>query len=123
MSEFVEVSTAELTGAALDLAMADAVMTHYQYGSGEIYLPNSSGEFTRLFQPSTDWAQCGPLIEKHQVNLIARPSPEDWCGAYIENGGVRILQDGETLLIAACRTIVASVYGETVSVPRELAAQ
>jgi len=122
MSEFVEVKTADLVGAALDWAVAQAAgwvaarfvpvhspsKTYY-----EVRSPAGS-----LLSPSTDWSQGGPLIDGYAIgfsgwsedNWLAFSSPED-----ISHEGI-----GSTHLIAACRAIVASVLGETVSVPKEL---
>ncbi|WP_138725708.1 phage protein NinX family protein [Pseudomonas lactis] len=121
MSEFVEITTADLTGAALNWAVAKAT------GAGElkvtdsgsvccIYeMPCGSGCWTADYEPSTDWAQGGLLIDECDVSTANRIPTGYWASARI---GFR--QAGPTRLIAACRAIVASVLGETVSVPKEL---
>lgn len=132
MSEFVEVKTTELTNVALDWSVAKAegyeirrlahrfLLRRDGPNAGFFYPAKAEGfraTAAGYWQPSLDWAQCGQLIEKHKVSVDARPLSGRW-DAYC-NGWVN---DCETPLIAACRAIVASVLGDTVSVPKELMA-
>lgn len=125
MTDFVEVKTADLSGEALNWAVAIAEnMTAFvsppQYGNPHLVcvMPEHVHRGGYRYSPSTDWSQVGPLIEKHQVCT-------GWAGdkplAFTRNAkyseGVKV---APTLLIAACLEIVASVLGETVSVPKEL---
>jgi len=68
------------------------------------------------FSPSKEWAHGGPLIEEYSVSLIKVLSPQikgrDWVASLNGNGVKR--GTGETPLQAACRAIVASVYGDGV---------
>jgi hypothetical protein len=137
MSEFTEVRTADLTGAALDYITAKAASIP-MFEMGDNWPGNSAvTEATRVepavirnlvgglyfeaslrsvrWSPSTDWSQGGPLIEKYKVSVDVRPLSGRWdayCSGWIN--------DCESPLIAACRAIVASVLGDTVSVPKEL---
>lgn len=112
MTDLVEVKTAELIGIALDYATGKAV------GAFE------EGEFKfRAFNPSTRWGHAGAFIERFEVTIYAprhmRTSADGWAAQiYVVNHPC--IFRGETPLIAACRAIVASVLGETVSVPKEL---
>ncbi|MEE5060513.1 phage protein NinX family protein [Pseudomonas alliivorans] len=112
MSEFVEVKTADLVGSALDYATGIAA------GAFE------EGEFKfRAFNPSTDWGHAGAFIERFEVTIYAprhmTKKADGWAAhIYVVNHPCTFR--GATPLIAACRAIVASVLGETVSVPREL---
>ena len=74
MSEFVEVKTAELSGAALDWAVAKAdglepmlfPMGRNKYGV--VACSGSASEGDMSVTPcvySTDWSQGGPLMDKH----------------------------------------------------------
>lgn len=113
MSEFVEIKVGELSGAALDWAVAKSEGLDL----GELF-PASAGEILRCwFYPSIDWSQCGPLIEKYRPAL--EPSDKEY-GAGLRAGADYVYSTGSTPLIAACRAIVASVLGETVNVPKEL---
>ncbi|MCF5551909.1 DUF2591 domain-containing protein [Pseudomonas syringae] len=127
MSEFSEVKTADLVGAALDWGVAKAEGLDcglWKKGSAPGYCVIIVSTF---FCPATKWADCGPLIEKYQIDLTferkgtiyAYPCNDDGLPdtsrQFDEYGSF-----GSTYLIAACRAIVASVLGETVSVPKEL---
>ena len=75
------------------------------------------------YSPSTDWRQGGPLIEKCAPTLtpfsMSFGGTQDyWVAQPWDERALPI--DGPTPLIAACRAIVASVLGDTVSVPKEL---
>lgn len=128
MSEFVEVSTQDLSGAALDWAVAKAE------GVSVVTDPNSPSYRQMVedaeaingwycYSPSADWSQGGPLIEKYGVDLSAPPcidrNREIGWQARPDDGATH-WHSGETALIAAMRCIVASVLGDTVSVPKEL---
>ncbi|MBV1814503.1 DUF2591 domain-containing protein [Pseudomonas viridiflava] len=114
MSEFVEVKTADLVGAALDWAVAKV--------EGDKRLQTTRRQFglnvpVRVVPNySTHWNHIGPLIEKFRVSIIYSDETCDPC-AWTDSTAP---WHGSTSLVAACRAIVASVLGETVSVPKEL---
>lgn len=132
MSEFVEVKVSELSGAALDWAVAqveqiDGLVIHKGRPSFEKeFDPDCWADDSclkafkcwKFYAPSTDWSQGGPLIEKHAIGFVgydannwqAFSSPEDVTWQCV----------GPTHLIAACRVIVAAKLGETVQIPKEL---
>jgi hypothetical protein len=133
MTEFVEVKTAELNGAALEWAVAKAEgwnpllmpigRTEYSVGVTAVDLEGSVTGFACRY--STDWSQGGPLIAKHRIDLTF--DRDGLVFAYLcDEDGLELPSSnkwevfGPTHLIAACRAIVASVLGETVSVPKEL---
>lgn len=128
MSEFVEVNTADLVGAALDWAVAnievvDVALVAPAYGCGWRLMSHRSA---CAFRPSTDWSQVGPLIHKYQIEFCANSEDNHAMHAslsawrrYGKSHRTR-WSSGQDHLIAACRAIVASVLGETVSVPKEL---
>lgn len=123
----VEVKVSELSGAALDwavdVATADLFDLHPDR-SERIIGQILCGEFS----PSTNWAQGGPLIEKYNVSVNCDSTEADidsewrWGAAldYHPNSSPEHWEEGKTALIAACRAIVASKFGDTVSVPAEL---
>lgn len=120
-----KIKTSELTGAALDWAVAkcevaepvgsflDGVVPHPDYNN---------------FHPSTDWAQGGAIIERELIDLFTEKHihPVSWVAsvACYQNGhrlvGWRFHQYGPTPLIAAMRCFVTSRLGEEVEVPDEL---
>ena len=70
------------------------------------------------FEPSTDWAQGGPIIEREGITLRSCIDGAAWDAelAYEET----ILASGPTPLIAAMRCFVASKLGDEVDIPEEL---
>lgn len=91
--------TSELTGAALDWAVATCEGLDYW----EPEIGPSQPEY------STDWAQGGPIIEREKMGVF--PTHDGWAAG---------MQSGPTLLIAAMRCYVASQFGDEVDVPEEL---
>lgn len=131
MRKFLEVRTSELEGAALDWAVAQVEgkavsLAPPAYGNGwrvqKAWYPEDK------YSPSNDWSQGGPLIEKHVQQLCDAVPPAGGWGneppmhyATANNAsGYQCFEMGETKLVAACRAVVASVMGRTVSVPKEL---
>jgi hypothetical protein len=101
--------TSELTGAALDWAVAKCE------GYRLDLVPEGS------YSPSTDWAQGGPIIEREIITLI-HPRWDGWTAHKyddrIEDESYTL--DGPTPLIAAMRCYVASKLGDEVAIPNEL---
>lgn len=110
--------TSELTGAALDWAVA---MTE-----------NWAGADFKVKPYSTDWAQGGPIIEREDIAMSSKP---DGLWAAYAPKGTRLVQHGDqavevfnwtykqegyTPLIAAMRCYVASKLGDDVEIPDEL---
>jgi len=69
-----------------------------------------------LFQPSKDWAQGGPIIEREKI--VISPDPQHGWRAMPYMDLTEFY--GPTPLIAAMRCYVASVLGDTVDIPEEL---
>ncbi len=103
--------TNELTGAALDWAVAKCEV-------GEEFI----GEIDDPHFYSTDWAQGGPIIEREGLDLRME-APGEWH-AFMwwddTNGAGDILMKGTTPLIAAMRCYVASKLGDEIEIPDEL---
>jgi hypothetical protein len=112
--------TSELTGAALDWAVAkcegDNSVASCYYSDDNVPLCLEEAP-EPLWEPSTDWAQGGPIIEREMIELVPQ-SPASWDAMY---RGQHIPYDGPTPLIAAMRCYVASKLGDTVEIPDELA--
>jgi hypothetical protein len=103
--------TSELTGAALDWAVAKCEGEDYCAHDGVDGIGNAF-EATHY---STDWAQGGPIIEREHIAVDWDGSA--WCASDNDNP---IACYGPTPLIAAMRCYVASKLGEDVSIPEEL---
>lgn len=138
----VEVKTAELSGAALDWAVAEAegvqrfVMGDDWPGNSVVAdaadrdrvvicnlvgrLVVSRGGWNGQWTPSTDWSQGGPLIESHFVKL--EPQGAAWkAGTDLRIGGTPYVEaTGPVALCAAMRAIVVAKLGDVVQVPAEL---
>ena len=100
--------TADLTGSALDWAVAKIEYTN----------PVTIGNSTLMvfkdvpfdYHPSTNWAQGGKIIEREQLSIECIDSERWLCG----------WSEGATPLIAAMRCYVASQLGDDVEIPEEL---
>lgn len=118
MNEFKEVKTAELTGAALDWAVAKAENVGVALIGSHPHIVDE-GRLIGGYRPSTSWILGGPLIEKHRIQIT--PCTVGWFAEVYGAGNQSPVEgDGETSLVAACRAIVAHFLGDTVSVPKEL---
>jgi hypothetical protein len=105
----MKIKTSELTGAALDWAVAKC--EGLCEGDFAWYYDRRN-----TFKYSTDWEQGGPIIEREL--LLLRPYGLSWeCSM----GGINWLK-GPTPLIAAMRCYVASKMGDEVEIPEELTA-
>lgn len=128
----VAIRTADLTGATLDWAVADAIgLPKPEQADADgvwrrWYQPTlSDGESwgsKEFFHPSTNWSQCGPLIKRFKVmidhDFEEYSTEQEPC--YAETNYYWAI--GETELIAICRAIVKRHFGEAVNVPLELVA-
>ena len=95
--------TNELTGAALDWAVAKA-------NGNWAFLPDGCDAY------SSDWAHGGPIIEREYIQLTIDLG---WIATRKEGPAVSE-EHGPTPLIAAMRCYVASCLGDEVDVPEEL---
>jgi hypothetical protein len=109
--------TNELTGAALDWAVAKCEGRGYVMDETE-YAPDGRTYQRGIAQSggpnySSDWMQGGPIIEREGIAI--GKSWEGWKAFTETSGG-----EGPTPLIAAMRCYVASKLGDEVEIPEEL---
>ena len=104
--------TNELTGAALDWAVAKC--EGLCEGDFAWYYDRRD-----TFNYSTNWAQGGPIIEREKITLRIWED-EDYVNAYITD--TKDWLEGPTPLIAAMRCYVASRLGRKIYLPEELTA-
>jgi hypothetical protein len=108
-------NTNELTGAALDWAVAKCE-GNYLAGYEVCWRNNRAAKY------STNWAQAGPIIEREGLALH-REAPGEWY-AFMwwddTDGAGDILRKGPTPLIAAMRCYVTSKLGDNIDIPKEL---
>ena len=105
--------TSELTGAALNWAVAKGEGTEHLFAGHEV---------GRLHY-STDWSQGGPVIEREGVGLWMyqwNEQGESEKGWYAEDKDGDYVRTGPTPLIAAMRCYVASKLGDEVEIPEGL---
>lgn len=114
MSEFVRVSVSNLSGRALDYCHLEANGKSARITNSGIRLALGGSVFG-LFNPSVDSTIATAAIRDHHVRFDAEAPGYDFAARIGE-----VVMGGESFDIAACRAIVASVLGETVSVPKEL---
>jgi hypothetical protein len=146
--------TSELTGKALNWAVGVAEGIQWEIDDPEVGLYHRRSRYDRLvlgaldydimedwgltpYEPSTNWAQGGPIIDKEDIAIS--PAPDGLCSAYKSDGTTRWLtkggptptsgvevfnwtykQQGYTPLIAAMRCYVASKLGAEIDLPKEL---
>lgn len=116
-----KIKTSELTGPALDRAVAQALIT----GTGDDL---AFGWDTAAGKPawipySTVWGNGGPIIEREKIPLYPVIGGT-WQAEYVcwqgEDDADTKSINGPTPLIAAMRCFVASKLGDEVDVPEEL---
>lgn len=112
----MKVKTNELAGPALDWVVAKCEGITEFDRLGIAYVPDpEQPHFNKQFNPSTDWAQGGPIIEREKISIV-EGSNDDW------QAGKRPYKFsyGPSPLIAAMRCFVASKLGDEVEIPEEL---
>lgn len=134
----MKIKTSELTGAALDWAVAEAegLKIAVWYVKTIAVLSHGVPRFVP-FAPSRDWSQGGPIVEREGIYLrairkeghklngtwLAQPSDTN-TGSMVQwvrrNYWPNHYWSGPTPLIAAMRCYVASKLGDEVEIPDEL---
>ena len=97
--------TSELSGMQLDWAVAKCEGIETKNYSGALTIRHD-GDW---WQPSTDWAQGGPIIEREKIALFLNGNDE-WAATDGIKNSV-----GDTPLIAAMRCYVASKLGDEIN--------
>jgi hypothetical protein len=110
----VYIKTSDLTGSALDWAVAKC--------EG---LLHDDGTVSDYWQPSVRWEQGGAIIEREWLDITPWPneSREDMRWHCQQHDTANdCAQYGETPLIAAMRCYVSSKLGDEIDIPEELTA-
>ena len=72
------------------------------------------------YNPSGDWMQGGPIIEREKIGVVTSPDDANvWVGSMLEPDW-KFNCAGTTPLVAAMRCYVASKLGDEVEIPAEL---
>lgn len=117
----MKVKTSELTGSALDWAVAEC-----EQRGGQAYIRDG-----KLYEPlcedflcySTDWAQGGPIIERERIAMRYWDCAWEASMVYENDDTDEVFSAeglGPTPLVAAMRCFVASKLGDEVEVPDEI---
>lgn len=127
----MKVKTADLIGAALDWAVAKCDgydEWEWDRDVSDLWVIRRSTQTEHwlkgYYEPSTDWAQGGPIIDREKFGVCHYNESDGWevpnWAAWRTDVDDRVQIMGETALIAAMRCFVASKLGDEVDVPDEL---
>lgn len=114
-----KIKVAELTGAALDWAVAKA---EGYVEDSDSWLHEATVEDVResdSWHPSVNWAQGGPIIERirgFELKVWLESKFDSKCEAHIHNYGGNWIAFGPTPLIAAMRCYVDAKLGDEIDV-------
>lgn len=125
----MKIKSSELIGPPLEWAVAKCE-GHHDYRFDGKHGRISTG---RHFDPTTDWSQGGPIIEREHIRwnevggqFYAWTPDHEWYDPLhepmLDDLGVswRAVQYGPTLLVAAMRCYVTAKLGDEVNIPEEL---
>lgn len=119
--------TSELSGAALDWAVAKCEAVTTTVWDGVVI-----DEYSNPLTYHDDWALAGPIIERERICISSRENKhwkdKKFWDAYIYRWGVHMGKteeficrfDANTPLVAAMRCYVASKMGDEVEIPEGL---
>ena len=116
----MKIKTSDLAGQALDWAVAK--IDQQQWSDYDCLLWVQDDEYQ--YNPSTDWSQGGPIIEREKLEV--RANDYEWqafCFGFPSaraHSGKKVWASGPTPLIAAMRCVVAANLGDEVDIPDEL---
>ena len=114
--------TSELTGAALDWAVAKCEgkngILHDDGITRCIVIAAPPGVYKGTYRPTINWEQGGPIIERAKIATEWSALWGCWLARDLRHAGFTFV--GPTPLIAAMRAFVASKLGEFVDIPEEL---
>ncbi|MBD2811893.1 DUF2591 family protein [Xenorhabdus sp. Vera] len=123
----MKLKTSELTGRALDWAVGLAVTDDDVKCDGQhISVTFNGGRYIYSWNPTTNWEQCGQLIERYTMDLTPVMGGTYCAGLSITTGAlcpddyVNVEMYGATPQIAICRAVVAAQLGDEVEIPDEL---
>ena len=103
----MKIKTPELTGIALDWAVAKC-----ERDTGSDWTAHTGHKF------STDWRFGGPILDRERINIVYDDFLGQWKTLVLARDMPLML--GDTPLIAAMRCYVASKLGDGVELPSEL---
>ena len=114
----MKIKTSELTGAALDWAVATCEGYDTAFTSaGDVIIFRE--DVTDYFDPHRNWGWGGPIIERERISI------RQWTNvpivhAYMPHDDAPWASDGTSPLVAGMRCYCSSKLGDEVDVPEEL---
>lgn len=124
--EMVKVKTADLTGRALDYAVATAKGLRLSIQSGEAVNITKGGGFFHHVRFTEFWILCGQLMEEMSISCYQSRDPATgkafhWVGVCeLVAPGRRKGLIADNPMVAICRAAVQSKLGDEVDIPDEL---
>lgn len=138
MQNTKSVKVSSLESIALDWAVAKAEGAHgFMFDgitcgfslNGQLRVLSHGWAPSMSYNPSTNWALAGPIIERELIDIQAKFNSGSsivpkgqwyWQASTVNEDDVAYWFDGPTPLIAAMRCFVASKLGDEIEVPVEL---
>lgn len=117
----MKIKVSEATGPVLDWMVAKCEGYEPEWDENDFWLEHPTLTpcwLTNTYEPSTDWAQGGPIIEQKGISVmrVYKDWPHPWCAEL----GEQNFTNAQTPLIAAMRCFCASKLGDEVEVPSGL---
>lgn len=113
----MEIRTSELTGKALDYAVALTEGVECDEHNEPIWFDADGLEAPRVtYSPSTNWAHGGPIVDRADIRIRGIVGG---YSAWTKKTVPRLLT-GPTMLVAAMRAHVFAELGEEVDIPEWL---
>lgn len=121
----MQLKTLELTGPALDWAVAKALNIEVEIFAGRYVVLKPEGQVysCKVFAPSTNWAQGGPIIEREGIYIWPDSTESGYLAFVRVAGKLQHRCAGDTQLVAAMRCATLITLGEEVEVPENLFSQ
>jgi hypothetical protein len=123
----MKIKVSEASGPVLDWMVAKCEGAEFHCVDGVLCVLWSEEFDVRLtdYNPSTDWAQGGPIIGREKIDFWTGDSYQDEYGKFTaiksaKHPASAMHYEGPTPLIAAMRCYVASKLGNECEVPDEL---
>lgn len=113
----MKMKTNELIGAALDYWVAKCENSDWSDDDCIVNITPGCCDEGWVFNPSSDWSQGGPIIEKEGIRMH-RGVNDHWWAATDEEPQRPVT--GPTPLVATMRCFVASKMGDEIKIPDEL---
>src|SRR5574344_515474 len=121
----MQMKTLELTGPALDWAVAKALNIEVEIFAGRYVVLKPEGQVysCKVFTPSTNWAQGGPITEREGIYIWPDATNTGYLAFTRAAGKLQHRCAGATPLVAAMRCATLRALGEEVEIPENLFSQ